>query len=909
TAVPTAAVPTTSRYQQQQQQQQPYQQQPCQQQPYQQQQQQQQPYQQQPFQQQPYHHQAYQQQQPYQQHHQRTNNSNNQRGRNQGRQTRQWQPNQQQQPTRPCQGCGIYNGPSVWSAVVLIILCLPLALCEKPSQVQRLNYGLLFQPTAHLHLGQEYWSHTFEIPLPKRLHLSEVLKCNRRMCEAANPVINSLNAMRTQCMTNINDTIKIINKLIPHGYFPKAIFMDGKRLRRGLFDFIGEISKSLFGTATSTDLANLKKHMQVLNNNNVKLAKAMAREAHELTSFMSTVNDRFDNIVTAVKQNHDQTVTLSQQITHTLDGLQHELIVLEDMMLHQVNASAMLDKQLEHFKLAIHELAKGKLSLFIISPKIIKATLKQIQSIMSSKYPGFHIIHLNPLHYYSFADFLYVRHHSTLYILLKVPISPFAQPLLLFKTYSFPVPINATSTHATQLLNVPDYFVHSSDNQHFTTLSHKQLQMCSAQDNNIFYCSFHVALSSVAKHSCLASIFYNQKDIIKSTCDFRFVQSILKPSMIEVAPSNFLVYHISMLALNCPTGQKIIKGCTFCVLGIPCRCSVTSDALFIPPRLGKCKNDTQEISRLHPVNLALIQEFFDPSTHSAILGHTMYSNVVNISIPKFNIYNHSIVEALANDQKYHLSLKKIVKKAQKGETVFKSLSESMLDSTLSAVNTNWPDTSGIVSLVAGVLSGTAIFISICTYRKYRILSAAVLLTKPNTVSAFTLPPTANIPNFHYKPLPEITTMSMFTDHVYNSLQTPWPYVTLSFLTTAFVLISIYFIWSKFKASNKTSIHVELTTGSECVLITVASLPLCPDNWTITPPIDITSIQVTGKIFPVIHFHWSEFSVIHNHTKHRIYPKHKLHVSHIKAHKIARIVKQPYAAYILLSHHGYFHILK
>lgn len=43
---------------------------------------------------------------------------------------------------------------------------------------------------------------------------------------------------------------------------------------------MGKISKSLFGTATSDDIIALKRHMQTLNNNNVKLAQAMAQQDH-----------------------------------------------------------------------------------------------------------------------------------------------------------------------------------------------------------------------------------------------------------------------------------------------------------------------------------------------------------------------------------------------------------------------------------------------------------------------------------------------------------------------------------------------------------------------------------------------------------------------------------------------------
>lgn len=506
----------------------------------------------------------------------------------------------------------------MWYFIAVMLACSSSVQGDPQTPIQRLNYGLLFEPTAKLHLGQEYWSHTFKIPLPTKMYLPGIATCRHQTCKKSSNLVNTFNNLRTQCMSNINTTVMQIHHLIPHSYFPNTLSFSSSRSKRGLLDFIGQISKSLFGTATSDDVEDLKRHMQVLNNNNVKIAKAMAHEAHELTSFMSAVNDRFDNVVKAVKLDHDQTMTLSQQFAASLDGMEHEFLILENMMLIQINATTVLDKHLEHAKLAVHDLVKGKLSPFLLSPKDLRTTLKQVQRIMNRKYPGFHIIHNNPLHYYSFANFLYSRHHSYLYVLLKIPISAFIHPLPLYKVYSVPVPINSTSTHATQLLDTPDYFLHTSDNQHFAVLSHKQLQNCFGSD--IKYCPFHVALSSVAKASCLSSVFYNQTDSVKATCDFRCIPNILSSSITELAPSTLLMYIISMLALDCPSGQNIIKGCNVCVINVPCRCTITSDSLFVPPRLGICKNNTKDISVIHPVNLALLQEFFTTSEHASIFG-------------------------------------------------------------------------------------------------------------------------------------------------------------------------------------------------------------------------------------------------------------------------------------------------
>lgn len=44
------------------------------------------------------------------------------------------------------------------------------------------------------------------------------------------------------------------------------------RHRRRILDFVGQIFKSLFGTAIPDDIATLQRHMQTLNRNNAQIA-------------------------------------------------------------------------------------------------------------------------------------------------------------------------------------------------------------------------------------------------------------------------------------------------------------------------------------------------------------------------------------------------------------------------------------------------------------------------------------------------------------------------------------------------------------------------------------------------------------------------------------------------------------
>lgn len=176
---------------------------------------------------------------------------------------------------------------------------------------------------------------------------------------------------------------------------------------------------------------------------------------------------------------------------------------------------------------------------------------------------------------------------------------------LSIKVFSFPVPVNSSSNHATQLLDTPEYFITREDNQHYATMTSNQLSDCSG--TTTLFCTFSIALTASASPNCHSSIFFNQKkkDTAK-LCDFRFLLNSLKPSISEISPSHVLLYQTTTIALDCSLSHKILKGCTFCVMKIPCRCSISTRNLYLPPRLGKCNNNTDKISILHPINLALL---------------------------------------------------------------------------------------------------------------------------------------------------------------------------------------------------------------------------------------------------------------------------------------------------------------
>lgn len=136
-------------------------------------------------------------------------------------------------------------------------------------------------------------------------------------------------------------------------------------------------------------------------------------------------------------------------------------------------------------------MVKGKLSPFLLSPHVLKSSLNQVQNIITEKFPQFQVSNKDPLFYYSFGDFLYTRQHSHLYLTVKIPISSFHLPISVYKVYSYPVPVNSSSNHATQLMNMPPYFLNTKTINIMPSLLHNSCHSVKEQQLSFAVSTLH----------------------------------------------------------------------------------------------------------------------------------------------------------------------------------------------------------------------------------------------------------------------------------------------------------------------------------------------------------------------------------------------------------------------------------
>ena len=625
---------------------------------------------------------------------------------------------------------------------LLLLVCRPYQV-DAQQVTQRLNYDVVFTQDRTVHIAAEEWLHTFQIPIPRKVSVPHIGTCHKdnNTCLLIGQLLSQINSLRTETALRLNNTRQTVHRLVPHATIQKT------RSTRSLLPFIGQFSKTLFGTATIDDVQLLARHINALSKKSNELAMALSQHGNHFSSYISSANKRMDNLMKGIEDNNMAIKYVQTQIRTVTSNLENTFSHMNDLLITQLQHSNHLNHELEEFKLGIIDLAKGKLSPLLIKPETIKSTLHDIHKLLQKNYPGFGIAYQDINEVYLAGNFLFARNNSNKYLTVKLPLTYRPKPLALHKLLTVPVPINDTASHATTLPNLPDYFLISEDNEFYASLSETDIIKCFGKQT--LFCPFNIALQPATSHSCELGLFLNNKKMVHSFCNFRFVENSIQPQILELNPTTILVYKISLISLECGENQKMITGCALCLMQIPCLCSITTTQFYLKPRITACMNETRNVTKVHPVNLALLQEFFDSSLTEHIYTDTIFEKPLNVSTPAFKIYDHEMTQVLADDTKSHLNLRKMADKAKNDEIIFKSLSEPMLDGQI-AINANWPDFNAILIFISGGLAIGASLALIWMFIKIRSLTAAVaLLQTAGQTKAFA----TQLPSFIYKQVP------------------------------------------------------------------------------------------------------------------------------------------------------------
>ena len=390
-------------------------------------------------------------------------------------------------------------------------------------------------------------------------------------------------------------------------------------------------------------------------------------------------------------------------------------------------------------------------------------------------------------------------------------------------------------------------------------------------------------------------MFANDKEQVISKCDFRFVHDTIQPDVIKISSHSVVLYRTSLVAMQCVNEHKMVKGCDFCIFNIPCKCSISASTFYMAPRLAGCHLHDNSTTIMHPVNLALLQHFFDASFVKNILADTTFQTAVNVSIPNMKFFSNDMSDVIAADKKAHLSLAKLAKATKNDAVIFQSLSEPLLNGTIT-FDDKWPSVDNILiycSIGMIVLLTIVSFGVVLKLRKVAIILATLQHSKSSNALV------TRVPSFIYEKSPPGVPEENSAD---LNIELSFDHANFILL---WIMILFLIVWIvKLYNSRTSKLLLEVTNESHNVFIEVMALPICQASFKVHVPFDISNLMVHGTMKPKLTVSWSNFAVQNLQTNKIVCVPHEIPVSIFKAFKLRKILQQPYHVFVYQTHNGY-----
>ena len=759
-----------------------------------------------------------------------------------------------------------------WSHVWCFLLLL-LRVTTANNDIFKINYGVKFERIGKMSVAQQYWRHTFQVLIPtmrQAPQLAEQIRCPtvapsshlQEMCKEISNMyghIDQLTDNMHQRLTVLDNSIKMLipdtNKTVNKQW--------SKGKRTALLPFIGDLSHSLFGTATEKDLDVLRRHMNNMVSVEKKFIEAFHSESDSMHSYMTANTQQINNILTTVHLNHDSLVTLHNEMEHSLNQVVKTFSTLMHILINQTTALNFLSHQLDNFFHGIEKLQNGQLSPFLIPPHVLQTCLDEVHQKLVQRFPSFHVAFHHIRDFYD-MEFIYLRHGNSIFVTLKIPITPQAHKFSLFRITTFPIPLHNASTQATQLLDVTPFLAVSTDTKFFMEMDDATVDSC--KGSHVKQCPNAHYITSSDFPTCSIALLFEQTSSVKTLCNFKYLHYHIPSFILPVSETTLLLSSISSVTYTCTNlPSRVEQGCNYCIIEVPCFCSITADSFIHPPRISNCVKDTQ-ITKTYPVNLALLHSFFQESELQEILSHSTFSEPLHMSLPSFNVYEHNYSDLVDTSNKLQFSLQKVVNKAKQNGTIYNSLLESVLNGELSS-QAIIPPTSFFQSTVIPanpiVVSVLSLSLTICLWFKNKKLALLVSDLTSN--------------------------MSL--------------HILLIALcsTILFVLIAKF---CRFNYAKRAKLGLDIMSDCNTVHLDVLNIDLPPVHYTFaaTEPI----AQLTVSHLPCLIFlSWNRTIVVNNVTKCTVTLPSKLLVSIATWIKLRLILKQSYNVVLCHQFKGYY----
>ena len=211
--------------------------------------------------------------------------------------------------------------------VMLFVSVVSFRSQVSAETVDRLNLGVMFKKISTMRTVYDYWPHTFQVRFPHldmNVSTLESIPCNVSSsslyaCKALSSALHTLNSINNHHLSQQRHLLQMTRQIVnAHPLTP----VPRSRSKRAILPFIGSLSHTLFGTATSKEVNRLNSHIMSLEDRETTMASTFEKYSDDLSSFMTITNDRLSTFTENIEDNHNAILKMTKlfsNVAHTVE--------------------------------------------------------------------------------------------------------------------------------------------------------------------------------------------------------------------------------------------------------------------------------------------------------------------------------------------------------------------------------------------------------------------------------------------------------------------------------------------------------------------------------------------------------------------------------------------------------------
>ena len=755
---------------------------------------------------------------------------------------------------------------------------------ELGKDSSHLNFGIKFTEGQKNFFSDDNWMHSFKIQMPDNHIFTDIGICttfSRFSLEAGCTLGQSINSLRVNLENELKQVLNTFDQIVPK-------ISINSHSKRALLGFLGKFYGDIFGLATSSQLNKVTHHVNLLIKTMNNVTTTFSNSQGNFESFVKHTSEDFLNFQTFM----NDSLAVRQTILDTINDYDDTHKTIEKIILTFTNQAAKIRTHFSNLMVAINLLNNNRISPYLIPYGLLQETLANITNILESEYPNYKLVTTDVSFYYSYDKFLYGKWENNLIITMHFPITTHEVfDFYSIKTFLLPVsPVNLADTNANLLTNPPENLAISNSDQLYTFLTNDFVKSC---QHNIHFilCENKLVFQTFETDNCYMELFrgINAHKIAK-LCKKESVleRKVLKPQFQILSNSQILICHIAKFNISCHNeSEKELDGCIFCIKHIPCGCSIYTEFQRVLSHKTLCQNGS-EIETIFPINIPLIQNFFNGTTIDNILKNISLHEPLKINIPKLRVFEQNTKSLIASSVKERLSLEKVANQAKLNKKVYSSLAETLLtgempiDSGLKTI-----DIIAIVGIIVTILNSIVIIL-ICN--KLRTLTTVLMLFRTvrgmNTLS--------------YEPV-TIKSFDLLKE-IENTISYEHVLVFLMVFHILLALMGLYKL-DVFKRKRLTTLELHISNGINCIDLRLLIIESCYIEWLINLPPEISIYNIDGVIRPKLHLDTRNLEVKNRITNQILFVPAVINLTYLQAWKIRKLLRTTYFCKIYINHNG------